>query len=497
MDWETRFLQSTPGEVIVNSKPREVVQSCWVGAEPEKHTNISLIGWTDSVAAMFGIQKARHLEFAGQKIVNGMQPFAHCYGGHQFGQWAGQLGDGRAISIGEGKNQTGAYHEFQLKGSGLTAFSRRGDGKAVLRSSIREFLCSEAMHALGVPTTRALSLHLTGQKVMRDMFYDGNPIMEPGAIICRVAPSFIRFGSFQIHTSRGDFETLESLVDYTISEHFSHIKDEKNRISMWLDEIIDITIEMVIDWMRVGFVHGVMNTDNMSIHGLTIDYGPYGWIEDFDPNWTPNTTDASTLRYRFGHQPRIALWNIARLLEAISPLVGDRSMLQEKIDDAQEKMALSHEKMWVNKLGLKQYDEELVLELVELMYQDKVDMTMFFRLLSSLSKPELHQLEPAFYDIHASNHLDWNIWLKKYLGHTFDENRAKMNLINPKYVLRNWMAQLAIDDAEKEDYTKIELLINLLKDPYGENHDFEKDWFRRRPEWALNRPGCSMLSCSS
>tara|TARA_B100000683_G_scaffold48583_6_gene45663 strand:- start:1942 stop:3435 length:1494 start_codon:yes stop_codon:yes gene_type:complete len=497
MDWETRFLQSTPGEVIVNSKPREVVQSCWVGAEPEKHANVSLLGWTDSVAAMFGIQKARHLEFAGQKIVNGMQPFAHCYGGHQFGQWAGQLGDGRAISIGEGKNQTGVYHEFQLKGSGLTAFSRRGDGKAVLRSSIREFLCSEAMHALGVPTTRALSLHLTGQKVMRDMFYDGNPIMEPGAIICRVAPSFIRFGSFQIHTSRGDFETLESLVDYTISEHFSHIKDEKNRISMWLDEIIDTTVEMVIDWMRVGFVHGVMNTDNMSIHGHTIDYGPYGWIEDFDPNWTPNTTDASTLRYRFGHQPRIALWNIARLLEAISPLVEDRSMLQEKINDAQEKMALSHEKMWVNKLGLKQYDEELVLELVELMYQDKADMTMFFRLLSSLSKPELHQLEPAFYNVQTSNHVNWNIWLNKYLSNTYDENRAKMNLINPKYVLRNWMAQLAIDDAEKEDYAKIELLTNLLKDPYGENHDFEKDWFRRRPEWALNRPGCSMLSCSS
>ncbi len=497
MDWETRFLQSTPGEVIVNSKPREVVQSCWVGAEPEKHANVSLLGWTDSVAAMFGIQKARHLEFAGQKIVNGMQPFAHCYGGHQFGQWAGQLGDGRAISIGEGKNQTGVYHEFQLKGSGLTAFSRRGDGKAVLRSSIREFLCSEAMHALGVPTTRALSLHLTGQKVMRDMFYDGNPIMEPGAIICRVAPSFIRFGSFQIHTSRGDFETLESLVDYTISEHFSHIKDEKNRISMWLDEIIDTTVEMVIDWMRVGFVHGVMNTDNMSIHGHTIDYGPYGWIEDFDPNWTPNTTDASTLRYRFGHQPRIALWNIARLLEAISPLVEDRSMLQEKINDAQEKMALSHEKMWVNKLGLKQYDEQLVLELVELMYQDKADMTMFFRLLSSLSKPELHQLEPAFYNVQTSNHVNWNIWLNKYLSNTYDENRAKMNLINPKYVLRNWMAQLAIDDAEKEDYAKIELLTNLLKDPYGENHDFEKDWFRRRPEWALNRPGCSMLSCSS
>ena len=497
MDWETRFLQSTPGEVIVNSKPREVVQSCWVGAEPEKHANVSLLGWTDSVAAMFGIQKARHLEFVGQKIVNGMQPFAHCYGGHQFGQWAGQLGDGRAISIGEGKNQSGVYHEFQLKGSGLTAFSRRGDGKAVLRSSIREFLCSEAMHALGVPTTRALSLHLTGQKVMRDMFYDGNPIMEPGAIICRVAPSFIRFGSFQIHTSRGDFETLESLVDYTISEHFSHIKDEKNRISMWLDEIIDTTVEMVIDWMRVGFVHGVMNTDNMSIHGLTIDYGPYGWIEDFDPNWTPNTTDASTLRYRFGHQPRIALWNIARLLEAISPLVEDRSMLQEKINDAQEKMALSHEKMWVNKLGLKQYDEQLVLELVELMYQDKADMTMFFRLLSSLSKPELHQLEPAFYNVQTSNHVNWNIWLNKYLSNTYDENRAKMNLINPKYVLRNWMAQLAIDDAEKEDYAKIELLTNLLKDPYGENHDFEKDWFRRRPEWALNRPGCSMLSCSS
>jgi uncharacterized protein with ACT and thioredoxin-like domain len=226
----------------------------------------------------------------------GMEPYAACYGGHQFGNWAGQLGDGRAITLGEVVNERGERWELQLKGAGPTPYSRTADGRAVLRSSIREFLCSEAMHHLGVPTTRALSVVTTGDAVVRDMFYDGNAEEEPGAIVCRVAPSFIRFGNFEIFAARNDLAMLEQLVDFTIARDFAHLMvmpDVSARRAAWYAEVCERTARLMVHWMRVGFVHGVMNTDNMSILGLTIDYGPYGWIDDFNPNWTPNTTDAA------------------------------------------------------------------------------------------------------------------------------------------------------------------------------------------------------------
>ena len=268
----------------------------------------------------------------GNALVDGMEPYAANYGGHQFGQWAGQLGDGRAITLGEVINRAGQRWELQLKGAGPTPYSRAADGRAVLRSSIREFLCSEAMHHLGVPTTRALSLVLTGEQVVRDMFYDGNPRLEPGAIVCRVAPSFIRFGNFELPASRGDLaapQSADRLHDPPRLSRSSLSGGEPAR-SGGARRVVRAGVPsgpraMVADWMRVGFVHGVMNTDNMSILGLTIDYGPYGWVDDFDPDWTPNTTDAGGRRYRFGAQPQIAYWNLGAVRRGARAAVRRRS----------------------------------------------------------------------------------------------------------------------------------------------------------------------------
>ena len=325
---------------------------------------------------------------AGNCILPGMQPYAARYGGHQFGQWAGQLGDGRAITLGEVLCPDGIRRELQLKGAGRTPYSRTADGRAVLRSSVREFLCSEAMHYLGVPTTRALSLVATGEAVVRDMFYNGNPQAEPGAVVCRVAPSFVRFGNFEIFAAHGELELLKRLADHVISEHFPelrlpraagdfHCRHRRRWIeaiyARWFEEICRRTGILIAHWMRVGFVHGVMNTDNMSILGLTIDYGPYGWLEGFDLHWTPNTTDAHGRRYCFGNQPRIAQWNLIRLANALAPLIADEAALEHGLTV----FATTYEQTWrsmlADKLGLvalgHEGDEALLADLFELLQQ--------------------------------------------------------------------------------------------------------------------------------
>jgi len=307
---------------------------------------------------------------------------------------------------------------LQLKGAGKTPYSRFADGKAVLRSSIREFLCSEAMHHLGVPTTRALSLVTTGEDVLRDIMYDGNPAHEPGAIVCRVAPSFIRFGSFQIHSATSDIDTLRSLVDHTVRTHFptQSANDDAGRIA-WLSQIAEDTALMVSHWMRVGFVHGVMNTDNMSIHGLTIDYGPYGWLEDYNPGWTPNTTDSSTRRYRYGQQPQIAAWNLARLLESMVPLMEDPELLHNVLNAYTDAFDVQHNRMWAEKLGLGTFiadDESLIRDLNALLQEVETDMTIFFRLLSSIETPDVSELSHAFYDEQTIPVESWNSWLERW-----------------------------------------------------------------------------------
>ena len=501
LSWLNRFVTETPGDAEIGGSPRQVPHACWSRVHPTSVPEPTLRLWSEEMAKELNLEQGGADVLGGNRIAEGMDSYAQRYGGHQFGNWANQLGDGRAITLGE-VNTGGKILELQLKGPGVTPYSRFSDGKAVLRSSIREFLCSEAMHHLGIPTTRALSLVTTGEDVVRDILYNGNPAPEPGAIVCRVAPSFLRFGSFQIHSMNGDRETLQTLVEYTIKHHFpNHSSENDDSLILWLTQIGQETARMICEWMRVGFVHGVMNTDNMSIHSLTIDYGPYGWIEDYNPDWTPNTTDARTGRYRFGHQAQIGAWNFARLLESISPLMEEPERLYESLEAYYSEYEKLNKDMWSNKLGLGHFNEEdgeLINELTANLQLVETDMTIFFRLLSSLNEPNVELLQDAFYNEDTIPTEEWNNWLSKWWKRVSGQpDQSIMLASNPKYVLRNWMAQLAIDAAEKEDYSVAEQLYELLKNPYAEQPEHEKEWFQKRPEWARHRVGCSMLSCSS
>ena len=314
-----------------------------------------------------------------------------------------------------------------------------------------------AMHHLGVPTTRALSLVTTGEKVVRDVMYDGRPAPEPGAIVCRVAESFIRFGSFEIHAMSGDVATLRILVENTIRRHFpGHSSDTDEGLVEWLREVVQRTAETISHWMRVGFVHGVLNTDNMSIHGLTIDYGPYGWLEGFDPGWTPNN-DARTRRYRYGQQAQIGAWNCSRLIEAISPLIEDTRRLNGVLDSYYESYKRHSSMMWAEKLGLGEFEEEdgeLVTDLTTNLQLTETDMTILFRMLSTIDGPNLETLLPAFYEEGDIPSKKWNTWLDRWWDRVAGSpDRVAMLRTNPKFVIRNWMAQLAIDAAEKGDYS--------------------------------------------
>jgi uncharacterized protein YdiU (UPF0061 family) len=448
--------------------------------------------------------------FGGNALFDGMQTYAANYGGHQFGHWAGQLGDGRAIGLGEAIDRQGRRWELQLKGAGPTPYSRSADGRAVLRSSIREFLCSEAMHHLGVPTTRALSLVATGESVVRDMFYDGRPQNEPGAVVCRVAPSFIRFGNFELPASRGDTVLLERLVDFTIARDFPHLGGSgESQRGDWFGEVCARTATLIAHWMRVGFVHGVMNTDNMSILGLTIDYGPYGWIDNFDPDWTPNTTDRQHRRYRFGAQPAIAHWNLACLAQALAPVFGSIEPLQAGLQRYVDTYTANERANIAAKLGLvecRDVDVALMQDLHDLMREAEIDMTMFFRTLSDTRRDELTvaAFAEAFYDEgkRAAATMPLGDWLVRYRQRldgdpqSPDPRRVRMRAVNPRYVLRNWLAQQAIDRAHEGDESGIHELLDVMRRPYDDQPG--RDSFAaRRPDWARNRAGCSMLSCSS
>jgi uncharacterized protein YdiU (UPF0061 family) len=444
--------------------------------------------------------------FAGNRVPKGADPFAMAYGGHQFGTWAGQLGDGRAIALGEVIDRDGGHQTLQLKGAGPTPYSRTADGRAVLRSSIREFLCSEAMHHLGIPTTRALSLVTTGDAVVRDVLYDGNPAPEPGAVVCRVAPSFVRFGNFELPASRGDVDLLRRLVDFTIRTDFPHLDGD---VAAWFAEVCERTADLVVHWMRVGFVHGVLNTDNMSILGLTIDYGPYGWLESFDPGWTPNTTDAGMRRYRYGQQPQVAHWNLAQLGSALVALTEDPEPLQAGLDRYAERYHAGFRSMTAERLGLVEPDDELVARLFEVLQRTETDQVLFFRDLARVPTAEaatdddlLAPLADAFY---APDELVGEVrrafvdWLRDWGRRAIPdagERRRRMDALNPRFVLRNYLAQEAIDAAEAGDAGLVWELLDVLRRPYDEQPGRER-FAARRPEWARQRVGCSMLSCSS
>lgn len=521
--FDNRFTRELPGDPETGNFRRQVTNACYSRVMPTPVRAPRTVAVSAEVAQMlhftpeFVGSAAFARVFGGCELLPGMEPFAMCYGGHQFGHWAGQLGDGRAIILGELMTRHHGRQLLQLKGAGPTPYSRTADGLAVLRSSVREFLCSEAMYHLGVPTTRALSLVTTGEEVVRDMFYSGNPRPEPGAIVCRVAPSFTRFGNFELLAARGDVRLLGALVDYTIATDFPELGPPGTETRLaWLREVSRRTAVLMAHWMRVGFVHGVMNTDNMSILGLTIDYGPYGWLEDYNPDWTPNTTDGERRRYRYGTQPQVGMWNLVQLANAIYPLVEDVPSLEAALSVYPETYEQTWQEMLAAKLGLTAFDaardQPLCDALFEVMQLTETDMTLFFRCLAdprvaSASPVEARwaALLPAYYTperVTADMRARILAWVDSYLARVEQEGepaaarQARMNQVNPLYVLRNYLAQLAIDKAEAGDPGLILELLETLRSPCqeqaGRAHLAEK-----RPDWARQRAGCSMLSCSS
>ncbi len=520
--FDNRFTREMPGDPITENSRRQVRQACYSLVEPTPVAAPRLAGFSKEAAALLDLSAEACLSgsftsvFSGNALLSEMMPYAMCYGGHQFGNWAGQLGDGRAINLGEIINSRNQRWTLQLKGAGPTPYSRSADGLAVLRSSLREFICSEAMHHLGIPTTRALSLILTGEEVVRDMFYNGNPRSEPGAVVCRLSPSFLRFGNFEILTARGETELLKKLVLYTIATDYPHLKavDSVATYIQWFTEICERTARMISHWMRVGFVHGVMNTDNMSILGLTIDYGPYGWLEGYDPAWTPNTTDGQGRRYCYGNQPHMAQWNLTQLANALYPLIGAAGPLNEALDVYRTTFQESWQVTMAAKIGLKNRepeDAELISRLLDLLRRTETDMTIFFRRLAhvgtgtGIAHDGLKLFEEAYYapaQLDAVYGEQLNSWLQSYVSrlrrNSIDDPQRseRMNRVNPKYVFRNYLAQQAIDKAETGDFSMIDKLLEVFRRPYDEQPEHE-GYGAKRPEWARNRPGCSMLSCSS
>jgi uncharacterized protein YdiU (UPF0061 family) len=524
LHFDNSFVRELPGEAETLRAVRGVRGACFSPIAPVPVSAPRLVAASSEVARLLELSEANCASetflqvFSGNALLPGMAPYAACYGGHQFGAWAGQLGDGRAISLGEVVNAAGQRWELQLKGAGATPYSRSADGRAVLRSSIREFLCSEAMAHLGVPTTRALCLVATGDQIVRDMFYNGHPRPEPGAIVCRVAPSFLRFGNFELFAARGEVELLTRLADYTLRHHFPELgAPSPETYATWLTEICRRTALLMAHWMRVGFVHGVMNTDNMSILGLTIDYGPFGFLDTYDPNFTPNTTDAGERRYRFSNQPRVAKWNLIKLAEALYPLIGSIPPLEEALVAYTETYEAAESRLFADKLGLATADKSLVDELFQVLAVVETDMTLFFRGLANVPvglDPEtsdaalLAPLVDAYYTPDAltgDGRARTLAWLRRYGACIRQEGtrgtpaalrKQRMNAVNPKYILRNCLAQVAIDAAEKGDPSLVLELLELLRHPYDEQPERER-YAAKRPDWARDRAGCSMLSCSS
>eukprot|EP00249_Psilotum_nudum_P020532 c27744_g1_i3 orf=125-2134(+) len=543
INWDHSFVRELPGDSMEGGPVREVLHSCYTKVLPSvKVTNPNLISWSGHVAELLDLDPLEFerpdfpLLFSGAAPLKGSLPYAQCYGGHQFGFWSGQLGDGRAVTLGELLNSKGERWEAQLKGSGKTPYSRFADGLAVLRSSIREFLCSEAMHHLGIPTTRALCLVSTGEGVMRDMFYDGNPKEEPGAVVCRVAQSFLRFGSYQIHAVRGkeDMEIVRILADYAIRYHFSHLQDlpieqqmhdntskaeredidghanvTNNKYSAWFQEVSEQTAVLIAKWQGVGFTHGVMNTDNMSILGLTIDYGPFGFLDAFDPKFTPNTTDLPGRRYCFANQPDIGLWNVMHFGTTLkqAELISENEF-QHGINRYGERFLAEYQQQMSRKLGLKVYNPELVNKLLSNMAFDKVDYTNCFRALGNVrALPDasdedlLRPIKRVLLETSKERKKAWADWMRQYTQQLSvesvpdEERKALMDSVNPKYVLRNYLCQGAIDAAEQGEYGGVRELLKVMERPFDEQPGMEK-YARLPPAWAY-RPGVCMLSCSS
>ncbi len=509
-DFKNDFVANFKGDESGDLSPRQTPGVLYSKAIPTPVKKPKLLAWSQDLAAQLQIATPTKEDveiLSGNKVTETMYPYAARYAGHQFGNWAGQLGDGRAITLGEWKTKNNSW-ELQLKGAGPTAYSRRADGRAVLRSSVREYLMSEAMHHLGIPTTRALSLVSTGEDILRDMFYDGNAAYEPGAIVLRTAPSFLRFGSFEILAAGKETENLEKLVNWTIENYYPHISGE-NKVLAWFKEVVEKTAFLITEWQRVGFVHGVMNTDNMSILGLSIDYGPFSFLDDYDPQFTPNTTDLPGRRYAFGNQPSIGYWNLGRLASALLHFFDETDELEEALRSYEDIFWEKYYHMMGRKLGLDKVtetDKKMIGRFEEVLGTLKPDMTIFYRLLINLpSKIEedniLTHFTSSFYTTPQGDPKMAFIDLIQAYGERIKENqiseaerRQVMEKANPKFILRNYMLHQAIEELAKGENELFDKLQTAMKTPYSNEH---QEFFKKRPDWATKKAGCSMLSCSS
>lgn len=424
--------------------------------------------------------------WSGETLLPGMQPVAQVYSGHQFGVWAGQLGDGRGILLGEQQLEDGRKFDWHLKGAGLTPYSRMGDGRAVLRSTIREFLASEAMFALGIPTTRALTIVTSDTPVRRET-------TEQGAMLVRVAQSHVRFGHFEHFYYRREPDKVQQLADYVIEHHWPELVGQADRYERWFRDVVERTARLIAHWQTVGFAHGVMNTDNMSILGLTMDYGPYGFLDDYQPDYICNHSDHQG-RYAFDNQPAVGLWNLQRLGQSLSPFIAV-DKLNDALDHYQFALMRAFGQRMRAKLGFtteQKADNEILTELFGLMEKEGSDYTRTFRMLSLTEQKDANSpLRDEFID-----RAGFDSWFTRYrerlqIEQVSDEERqSAMKAANPAVVLRNWLAQRAISAAEQGDIGELERLHLALSKPF---EDHEGDLTQRPPDWGKRLE----VSCSS
>jgi len=524
LEWVNRFTHL--GETFFTRlKPTELPAVHWVSCNLELAKQIGLDeDWHNQPSVL----KA----FSGCEPLLGSEPLASVYSGHQFGHWAGQLGDGRAIYLGEIQTPVGNF-EIQLKGAGKTPYSRSGDGRAVLRSSIREYLCSEAMHGLGIPTTRALCITGSSGVVYREE-------VERAAVVTRMAPSFIRFGHFEHFAAKGDTKSLKTLADFVIANYSSLLADKladnladdhallptkdealknqltQNPYALLLYRVTLKTAKLIAHWQSVGFCHGVMNTDNMSILGLTLDYGPFQFMDSFVLDHICNHTDSEG-RYAYDQQPNVAYWNLYCLGQALLPLIADKDLTVKCLDEFKVVYPRYKQEIFLKKLGLSHLSlegteqaRELVNQIEKVMALENIDFTIFWRSLSHAVK-EL-TLENQKTSLHRSAHLEtlealitvpdarlaWQKWCDLFLnvvsakGLDLEELSNTMLRVNPKYVLRNHLGEAAIKSAEKGDFSEIEILLKILKSPFDE-HPAYQAYAELPPEWASS----ISISCSS
>jgi len=479
--WTHRF--AALGEAFfTDNPPTPLPQPRWVAWSPEVAATLGLPAeWMASTDAAE--------VFTGNRLLPGSRPIATVYSGHQFGHWAGQLGDGRAIWLGEIDTPAGPQ-EIQLKGAGLTPYSRMGDGRAVLRSSIREFLCSEAMHGLGIPTSRALALTASPAPVVRET-------VETAAVVTRVAPSFIRFGHFEHFSAAGRIDELRSLTDFVIDHHYPSCREAGgNPYAALLEAVSARTAELMAQWQAVGFCHGVMNTDNMSILGLTIDYGPFQFLDAFNPAHICNHSDTGG-RYAYHRQPNIAYWNLFCLGQSLLPLMDDQQQALDALEPYKTLFPAALQRRMGAKLGLAAVqpgDDTLVEDLMQLMARDAVDFTVLFRRLSEAADGPLEPVRDLFLQREAFDAwaLRWRGRLTAQTGFDAAATRLHMLRTNPRIVLRNHLAEIAIRRAREGDFTEVQRLLKALQAPFDERAD-EDDLAALPPDWAAGIE----ISCSS